>query len=124
MKYFQHLVGNVEPPSPLKKQTSRSQLKSIAMPGIEEEEEEIGVRPLELHRGQLASNSVGSQILVWNLQIIIRNTTKSICSFIDTSGQMSKRLATGGVGNWGSHLGGDNVSGELVDGHLYLIDLV
>ena len=36
---------------------------------------------------------------------------------------MSKRLATGGVGNWGSHFGGDNVSGELVDGHLYLIDL-
>jgi len=33
---------------------------------------------------------------------------------------MSKRLATGGVGNWGSHFGGDNVSGELVDGHLYL----
>ena len=40
--------------------------------------------------------------------------------FNDTSEQMSKRLATGGVGNWGSHLGGDVVSGELDDGHLYL----
>jgi len=37
-----------------------------------------------------------------------------------TSGQRSKRLGTGGGGNWGSHLGGDVVSGGLDDGHLYL----
>jgi len=37
-----------------------------------------------------------------------------------TSGQRSSRLETGGGGNWGSHLGGDAISGELDEGHLYL----
>ena len=57
---LKHLVGNVEPPPSLKKQTSRSQLKPISMPGVEEEEQEVGVRPLKLHRGHLASDSDGS----------------------------------------------------------------
>ena len=78
VRCFKHLVGNVEPPSPLKEQASCSQLKSIAMPGVEEEEQEVGVRPLKLHRGHLASDSVGGQIFVWDLQIMVRSTTKSI----------------------------------------------
>ena len=88
---LKHLVRNVEPPPSLKKQTSCSQLKSIAMPGIEEEEEEVGVRPLELHRGHLASDSVGSQIFVWDLQEMI-STTKSICSLLKPLGRCRKDL--------------------------------
>ena len=64
---IQHLVRNIEPPTPLKKQTSCCQLKSIAMPGIEEEEEEVSVRPLKLHRGHPTSDSIASQVFVWDL---------------------------------------------------------
>ena len=62
------------------------------MPSIEEEEEEVGVRPLELHRGHLTSDSIGSQIFVWDLQIIIRNTTKSICSLLAPLGKCRRDL--------------------------------
>ena len=64
---IQYLVRNIEPPPPLKKQTGCCQLKSIAMPGIEEKEEEVGVRPLKLHRRHPTSDSIASQVFVWDL---------------------------------------------------------
>ena len=70
------------------------------MPGIEEEEKEVGVRPLKLHRGHLASDSIGSQIFVWDLQIMIGNATKLICSFMTPLGRCRKdlRLAASEIG--------------------------
>ena len=42
------------------------------MSSVEEEEQEVSMRPLKLHRGQLASDSVGGQVFVWDLQILFR----------------------------------------------------
>ena len=97
---LKHLVRNIEPPPSLKKQTCCSQLKPIAMPGVEEEEQEVGVRPLKLHRGHLPSDSVGSQIFVWDLQEMIRSTTKSICILLAPLGRCQKdlRLAASEIG--------------------------
>ena len=70
------------------------------MSSVEEEEQEVGVRPLKLHRGHLASDSVGSQIFVWDLQIMIGNATKLICSFMTPLGRCRKdlRLAASEIG--------------------------
>ena len=69
------------------------------MPGIEEEEEEVGVRPLKLHRGHLTSDSIGSQIFVWNLQIMIGYATKLICSFMTPLGYLQRLLLFVNVGS-------------------------
>ena len=113
-----HLIGNVESPPPFKEQACSCELESVAMPGIEVEEKEIGVRSLQLHHRHLPTNPWCSQVFIRNLKK--RSFTLTSDETGQTSGQRSRRLGTGGGGNWGSHLGGDLVSGGLDDGHLYL----
>jgi len=69
-----HLVWDVEPPPPLKEQARSSKLKSVPMPGIEVEEEEICVRSLKLHHRHLSSNPAGGHVFVGNLRAEVKKT--------------------------------------------------
>ena len=77
-----YLVWDVEPPPPLKEQTRSRELKSISMPSIEVEEEEICVGSLKLHYRHLPSNPTGSHVLVRNLM----TETEMICVFLQSTG--------------------------------------
>jgi len=69
-----NLVWDVEPPPPLKEQARSRELKSVSMPGIEVEEEEICVGSLKFHHGHLPSNPAGSHVLVRNLRAKVKET--------------------------------------------------
>ena len=63
----QNLVWDVESPPPFEEQACSCELESVAMPGIEVEEKEVGVGSLQLHHRHLPSNPACSQVFIRNL---------------------------------------------------------
>ena len=77
-----YLVWDVEPPTPLEEKACSRELKSVSMPSIEVEEEEICVGSLKLHYRHLPSNPTGSHVLVRNLKM----GTVKLCLLLKLTG--------------------------------------